>query len=353
MKNPISRSPRRSALAAVAMFGVAALTLAGCSTSSSSGSSKAQNKNFVIGISQPFMSNSWQQALVASAKWAAKKLNADGKHVTLKVEDANNNSQTQAQQINDLILSGVDVLLVDPTSPTALNGAIGKAIAAGIPTVAFADGPVSSTAPYELEFNVTQGQKAITQYIATRLKGKGNILNVRGVAGAGSDPLWQKGEDEVLAKYPNLKVVSTVYGNWDESTSQSQVASVLPTLPKIDAIITQGQGYGPAQAFLAAGRAVPLEVFGTPGVDINLWKKLNAENGYTTIASTADAGIGSMAVNVAYALATGKKVPKSMTAPFITIKQPELTTKYANLNDNGSAYGNYDYAWTLKNVINK
>ena len=61
--------------------------------------------------------------------------------------DANNSVNTQISQINDLILAKVNVILIDPTSSTALNGVISKAMAAGIKVLVFSDGPVTSTKP--------------------------------------------------------------------------------------------------------------------------------------------------------------------------------------------------------------
>lgn len=345
------RSFRRLAIVAVA---AGALALTGCASGGGAPTASGGNEKIVIGISQPFMTNAWQQALVASAKWAVKELKGQGKDVTLKVVDANSNAQTQAQQINDLVLSGVDVLLVNPSSSSALNGAIDQAVAAGIPTISFADGPVTTKKPYELEFNVSAGQEKIARTLFKEMNGKGNVLNIRGAEGSGADPLWQKGVDAALKDYPGIKIVSEVYGQWDESTTQSRVSSVMSTLPQIDGLLTQGQeGYGAAQAFLAANRPVPLQVWGTPGVELNLWRQLAAKGNYDTVASSADAGIGSIAVNAAVALHDGKKLPKSMTAPFLTITPDQLNTDYAKIGDNDSAYKNYSYSWTLKNIVNK
>src|ERR1700730_13277342 len=100
---------------------VAVVTLAACASSSSTG---ASTKAISIGFSQAFSSNSWQTANNASAEIAIKKLEAQGKVSTYKFLDANNSVNTQISQINDLILARVNVILIDPTSSTALNGVI-------------------------------------------------------------------------------------------------------------------------------------------------------------------------------------------------------------------------------------
>ena len=46
-----------------------------------------------------------------------------------------------------------------------------------------------------------------------------------------------QGVVDVLADYPDIEVVSEIYTNWNGSEAQQQLASVLPTLDHVDAII--------------------------------------------------------------------------------------------------------------------
>ncbi|MDR1186360.1 MAG: substrate-binding domain-containing protein [Bifidobacteriaceae bacterium] len=370
MMNPRRPGNRIKAAAVIALFALA--TVSACADGDEGGGSggadgtggatdtsadrafPAKAKPITIGVSQPFMTNAWQQALMVSAEHAVETLNQDGYDITLEMLDANSNPQTQVQQINDLVLKGVDVLLVNPSSSSALDGAVEAAIDAGIPTIVFADGPVTSTAPIELEYDVTGGQEEIARQTFDLIDGKGNVLNIRGGAGSGADPLWQAGVEAALEDYPDIEIVAEVFGEWDESTSQQRVAGIMSTLPEVDAILTQGQmGYGAAQAFLAAGREVPLQIFGTPGVELKFWQQIHAENGYTTKASSCDAGIGSIAINVAVALLNGEEIPKRMNAPFITIEQEDLDQFILDMEAAGvdSAFQDYDYQWTLDNIL--
>jgi ribose transport system substrate-binding protein len=330
---------------------VALLTLAACSSSSDSSGGGSSAKAISIGFSQAFSSNSWQTANNAAAASAIKVLKAQGKVSSYKFLDANNSVSTQISQINDLILDHVSVILIDPTSSTALNGVIAKAIAAKIPVLVFSDGPVTSTQPYELEFPLKQYEVDSAQYIAQRLHGKGNVLDVRGVAGTGGDQTMQSGVVAGFKTYPGIKIVGTVYGGWDEATTESKVAQLLPSLPKINAVIQQGgEGYGVAQAFQAAGRPVPLIVMGNRGEELRLWNTEHQKNGYTTMSMSANPGIGASAVYVGYAIAAGQKVPKSMIFPNLAITQADLS-QYTNIPTGGVATKSYSQAWTEQNLL--
>lgn len=332
--------------------GVAGLLVAACASSAASPTGHSSGK-ITIGFSQAFSSNAWQKANNQAVATAVGVLKKEGKIGGYTFVDANNSAKTQISQIQDLILQHVSVLMIDPTSASALNGVIAKAIHAGIHVLVFSDGPVTSTLPYELVFNLASTGEALTKYIGQRLHGKGDIINIRGVAGAGGDQAFQNGVAEGLKAYPGLKVVNTIYGNWDNATTESKLAGELASLPHVNAVVQQGgEGYGAAEAFQAAGRKVPLIVEGNQGAELQWWYKQSKSSGYVTESIGTNPGIGAAAVYVAYAIATGAKVPKTMTYPNLTITQADLA-KYQNVPSDGQATFIYNQAWTQTHILSQ
>ena len=61
---------------------------------------------------------------------------------------------------------------------------------------------------------------------------------------------------ESLKRLPRAKIVGEVYGQATTAVAQAEVSKLLPSLPQIDAVLTQGGGddYGVVQAFEQAGR---------------------------------------------------------------------------------------------------
>lgn len=50
---------------------------------------------------------------------------------------------------------------------------------------------------------------------------------------------------EVLDQYPDIKIVAEVYSEWTGSIAQKEIASVLPSLDQVDAVLGEGgDGYG-------------------------------------------------------------------------------------------------------------
>ncbi len=339
--------------AMVASGALAVVMLAGCGRSASGASSpsaaKAKSK-IVIGFSQSYTGNQYRKAEDSDFMAVAHQLEKQGKISGVDFLNANNSVSTQISQIDDLILKHVSILLVDPASPTALNGAIAKAVAAGIPVLAFNDGPITSNKAYQFNFNNPKMDEVAMQYVANRLHGKGNVVLIRGIAGTGTDNGFYKGMEDVLKKYPGLKAVGTVYGNWTESVAESQVASVLPSLPTVNAIVTEGgEGYGAIQAFKAAGRPAPLVVGGNRGVFLRWWAQ-QVRKGYKTISISANPWIGGAAAYIAMDIVNHKHVPKNMTMPLLEITQGQLG-QYKNVPLNGMAQKSYSNAWVTANVL--
>jgi ribose transport system substrate-binding protein len=333
------------AVLAVLAFGLTAFTATRAGASSKSG--------ITIGFSQGLPMNSYHQVMVKTYNASVAQLKKEGKVASSQMAVANGNASTQVSQINALILKKVDVLVIDPASTSALNASIERATKAGIKVLIFNDGPVTTKSAYELNFDLAAMMKDEGTYIANRLKGKGNVLSVRGVAGTGSDDQLNAGVKAAFKPHAGIKVVSEVYGEWDNSTTQSKVASVLPSLPSIDAIIDQGgETYGAIQAFQAAGRKVPIVVFGNRGLDLKWWYKEWKKSGFTAFSDSANPGIGSVIPYVAYHLANGDKVPKNMVMPTFAITQA-MMPKFKNTPTGGLATNVYDDAWVKTHLLNQ
>ena len=115
---------------------------------------------------------------------------------------------------------------------------------------------------------------------------KGNIIVVRGVKGSAPDEDMYTSQMATLKKYPDVKVVATVYGQATGSVAQAAVANVLPSLPHVSAVLAQGGGddYGIAQAFAQYGgqyaNKPPVIAGGGSSNFIHWWADEAKKNGY-------------------------------------------------------------------------
>ncbi|HTU55948.1 MAG TPA: ABC transporter substrate-binding protein [Acetobacteraceae bacterium] len=300
-----------------------------------------------IALSNSYAGNSWRQQMLKMWDLASKDATASGTIAKTKVVNADNSAPQQASQIGDLTLQGWKAIVIDAASPTALNGVIQQACSAHIVVVVF-DSLATAPCAYKVAYNYVDMGKMEADYVAKRLGDKGNVLEVRGIAGTSVDNDIHQGIVEGFAKYPGIKIVGSVHGNWTQSIAQKEVAGLLPTLPPVDAVVTQGgDGYGTYQAFKAAGRKTPLIIMGNRQDELALWKQLaQAPGGYQTFSLSSAPGVSSIAFWVAQQILAGAKVPKTVNVPLLVITSKDLDAWLKAVPEGGVATPLYTQPWT-------
>ena len=94
-----------------------------------------------------------------------------------------------------------------------------------------------------------------------------------------------------MKAHPDFKIVSSVTGDWDQTTAQKAVATALPSLPPIVGVVDQGgDAYGAAQAFAAAGRPRPEIMMGNRQDEFVYWKEQKDKDGYKSWSSSIAPG---------------------------------------------------------------
>ncbi|MBD2124440.1 ABC transporter substrate-binding protein [Trichocoleus sp. FACHB-262] len=208
------------------------------------------------------LSNPFFVLMGRGAEEEAKRIGGEDVRVTLVSSGYDLNQQFN--QIENFIASDTDVIVLNAGDSKGIAPAVEKAKQAGIAVIAVdtgAEGGVDAT----ITSNNVQAGQVSCQYIADRLKGKGNIVIVNGPP---VNSVFERvdGCEEVLAKYPNIKILSK-----DQNAEGSRdgglrvMSDLLTSFPKIDAVfaINDPSGVG---AELAARQAKRSEFF-IVGVD--------------------------------------------------------------------------------------
>ena len=306
------------------------------------GAANADTSGKRIALSNNYAGNSWRQAMLKSWDKVTSKAVADGVVAEAPAfTTAENQATEQAAQIQNLILQGYDAIVLNSASPTALNGTVKEACDAGVTVVSF-DGVVTEPCAWRIAVDFKQMGAVQLDYLAERLPNGGNVLEIRGLAGVFVDDAIHSGIEAGVQKHSQFKIVGSVHGDWAQTVAQKNVAGILPTLPKVDAVVTQGgDGYGSAQAFKAAGRPAPLIIMGNRHDELTWWKEQKDANGYETMSVSIAPGVSTLAFWVAQQILDGQDVPKDMIVPFLRIDQGNLEENLANTEPGGVANVEY------------
>ncbi|MBO3761820.1 ABC transporter substrate-binding protein [Ciceribacter sp. L1K22] len=318
-------------MASVAMACIAAPIAAQADTSSKK-----------IALSNNYAGNSWRQAMLTS--WDKVTKDAVSQGVVAAADPfttAENQATEQAAQIQNMILQGYDAIVVNAASPTALNGAVKEACDAGITVVSF-DGIVTEPCAWRIAVDFKEMGRSQVEYLSAKLPDGGNLLEIRGLAGVFVDDEISAGIHEGVKQFPQFKIVGSVHGDWAQDVAQRAVAGVLPSLPEIAAVVTQGgDGYGAAQAFQAANRPTPIIVMGNREDELQWWKQQKDASGYETMSVSIAPGVSTLAFWVAQQILDGKDVKKDLVVPFLRIDQDNLEKNLETTEKGGVANVEY------------
>lgn len=302
-----------------------------------------------IALSNNYAGNSWRQAMLTSwEKVTGEAVKAGVVAAADPFTTSENQATEQAAQIQNMILQGYNAIVIDAASPTALNGAIKEACDAGIVVVSF-DGIVTEPCAWRIAVDFKGMGESQVEYLAKKIPAGGNLLEIRGLAGVSVDDEISAGIHAGVAKFPQFKIVGSVHGDWAQDVAQKAVAGILPSLPEIAAVVTQGgDGYGAAQAFEAAKRPTPTIVMGNRQDELVWWKKQKDASKYETMSVSIAPGVSTLAFWVAQQILDGKTVKKDLVVPFLKINQDTLESSLATTPAGGVANVEYSLADTQK-----
>lgn len=184
--------------------------------------------------------------------------------------DSQNNPSKETEHFDNIISSGYDAILFNPTDG---NGSLVNAKAAkhaGIPVFCM-DREIN-----DADICVTQilsdnysGCVSLGQYFAKNLNYKGNYVELLGIVGDNNTWNRSKGFHSVVDKYKDIKMVAQQTADFDQSRAMEVMESMMQAHPDIQAVFcgNDAMAMGAYQAILGAGKAGKIKVFGFDGSD--------------------------------------------------------------------------------------
>ncbi len=159
----------------------------------------------------------------------------------LVITDAQQDNSKQVAQIETFIRQKPDLLIVAPNERAPLTSIMGDAYKAGIPTICLERDIVEPNySSYIRSDNRKIGEMA-GRFIVdslTRKYGapKGNIVHMRGLLGVEGEINRYGGAQDVLAKYPEIKVVHEAVADWIQAKAKDRMTEALRAQPRIDVL---------------------------------------------------------------------------------------------------------------------
>ncbi len=255
----------------IGLLSLAAIIIVGCNgastanTEGTTGTTPTANnteKKFKIGVSIPAADHGWTAGVKYWAEEEAKK----HPEVEFDIQTAD----TPAKQITQLEAMGtkkMDAVVILATESAPVTPAAQKLKDQGIFLVNVDRG---FTSHFEDIFVAGDNKKFGTlsaEFMAEKLKGKGNILVLEGIpCTVNTDRV--EAFKAVFAKYPDLKILASQSGMWNQQKAQDVMQTMLTTHKQVDAIWAgdDDMALGAEKALKAAGRDKGMWMLGGAGM---------------------------------------------------------------------------------------
>lgn len=264
--------------------------------------------------------------MAAGAKAMAKEIDPG---VEFTAVSGNYSVETQINQIDNFISTGVDLILLNPVDSKGIAPAVSRAKRAGIPVVAvgeWAEGGVAAT----VTFNDRQAGNEVGRYMAERLKGKGQVVIVNG-------PPTTAVTDRVegflgeIKKHPDIGILSQDQNAGGSRDGGLRVMSdLLTAFQKIDAVfaVNDPTAIGCDQAAKRAKRNdfFIVSVDGEPGIVPAL---KDPDSLIVATAANDPYLMAERAVKIGYAIMKGEKPEAETLVPALLVTSDNVS-QYIN-----------------------
>lgn len=225
-----------------------------------------KEKHYVIGVSQ-CSDDIWREKQNAELRMGA----YFHDNVELKFAAAYDSDERQVQQIDSLVATGIDLLIVAPNQVQTISPAIDRAYDKGIPVIVFERKTSSHKYTAFISADNYEMGRQMGEYIAKRLNGNGKVLEVMGLKGSSPAIERHKGFVDAMKNYSSMEIAATLQGDWTEETGYDIVRKWKKANPNVAVDMVFGMNdrsaIGARKAFLEAGDSRPLYcgIDGLPG----------------------------------------------------------------------------------------
>ncbi len=263
----------------------------------------------VIAFAQDTMKNDFRKAQVFEVRDAVAKLPG----LSFVYSDAQGQTSLLIRQIDQFIDQKVDVLVVGTNDENALVPVVNKAYKAGLPVIIL-DRGIKGTGytTFINSDNVRIGTMG-AEFVADKLKGKGQVLLFEGLLTADVTALRSKGFMDAIAKYPDIKVIKRT-GNYMRKDALLEMEKLLAQGVRVDAIFSESDSMLSGARLAMENQKLDPRSIISIGCDYTSEARDAIRQGTQTASILFPLG-GTKAVEIAQKILARESVPKHIVNP--------------------------------------
>jgi ribose transport system substrate-binding protein len=273
------------------------------------GAAVAQTPRWTIGMSQCNLGEPWRVQMNADIRKTAES------HPEIRIifKDAQNDNLRQSAHVGEFIRQRVNLLIISPKEAAPLTKPVADAYRAGIPVIVLDRRVIGNDYTCFIGADNKKIGRAAGKWIAGFLKGKGTIVELKGLMTSTPGQDRHSGFREGIAG-TNISVIFEADMKWLEPASRKEMESALARFPAIDLVYAHNDpgAHGAYLAAKAAGRERQIAFVGIDGLPQE--GLMYVRQGVLAASFEYPTG-GREAIETALKILNGKSVPKEITLP--------------------------------------
>ena len=207
----------------------------------------SEKPRYIIGVSQ-CSQDIWRDKLNSELKMGTYFQD----DVELRFASADDSDEKQIEQIRQFVNDGINLLIVAPNQATTISPVIDEVYDKGIPVIVFDRKTNSEKFTAIIGADNHEMGRLMGEYIATRLNGRGRVLEIKGLKGSSPAIERHEGFLEALEAYPGITLVASLQGDWTEQSAIDAIKAFKGDLSHIDFVFGQND-----RMAVGASKALP------------------------------------------------------------------------------------------------
>lgn len=276
----------------------------------------SKSSQYVIGFSQCNSAEPWREAMNREMQNEAAKY----PEIELIISDAQQDNSRQVADVENFIVSEVDLLIISPNEAQPLTAIVEEVYQKGIPVIVLDRKVLTDNfTVYIGADNTLIGERA-GSYTAGLLGGKGRVVEIWGLKGSTPAQERHDGFMKGIAAYPEIEIIYEQDGAWLRRRGREIMENALQRFENIDLVYGHNDPMAMG-AFLAAENAGRekgiyfIGIDGLPGPEGGAQAVLNGQLTATFLYPTG----GKEAIQTALKILNDQSVEKYITLETATI----------------------------------
>ena len=156
--------------------------------------------------------------------------------VSVEIRSAADDNNRQAEDVHYFMNKGVDLLIISANEAAPMKPVVEEAYRKGIPIILVDRKILSDKYTAYIGADNYEIGRSVGNYIASRLQGKGNVVELTGLSGSTPAMERHQGFMAAMSKFSAIKLIDKADAAWEGGPAEIEMDNMLRSHSKIDAV---------------------------------------------------------------------------------------------------------------------